>query len=240
MELDPAAWAVLALFAFAGGLVQGSIGIGFAVVLAPVASIVEPSAVPVTVLVLAVPLAVLMAVREHTHIDVQGVVLITLGRLPGTVAGVLLVLVLSANALTVMVGVVIVVASVLSLVSPPIPLTRGTCLAGGFVSGLTGTATSVGGPPLALLYQWHRPPVLRSTLAVSFTIGLAASLTALGAAGELTWWKLRWALFLLPAMFVGLATSILVARRADAPWFRPSVLAFTTAAGAAAVVRGLL
>ena len=41
---------------------------------------------------------------------------------------------------------------------------------------LAGTATSIGGPPVALLYQ-HRPPQqIRSTLAVLFTVGAAMSL----------------------------------------------------------------
>ncbi len=240
MDLSVAEWALLATFACAGGFAQGGVGMGFAIVLAPVVSIVEPAAVPVTVLLVAMPLSVLVARRERAHIDVRGVVLLSFGRVPGSVIGVVLVLVLAGDALTVMVGCVIVLGALASAVTRPVPVNTGTLLAAGVVSGLTGTATSVAGPPLGLLYQHHPPPVVRSTLAVAFGIGLVVSLIALGLAGELAWWKLRWALTLLPAMLVGYGLSALLARRADAPWFRPAVLAIAAAAGSAAIVRGLL
>ena len=55
----------------------------------------------------------------------------------------------------------------------------------GLLSGLAGTATSIGGPPVALLYQ-HRPPQqIRSTLAVVFTVGAAISLVGIWLGGHL-------------------------------------------------------
>ena len=50
---------------------------------------------------------------------------------------------------------------------------------------MAGTATSIGGPPLAILYQHHHPGVLRPTLAAYFAIGAALSLVGLGVAGQL-------------------------------------------------------
>ena len=56
----------------------------------------------------------------------------------------------------------------------------------GFIGGITGTATSIGGPPFALLYQ-HRPAQqIRTTMAVYFLIGAALSLVGLVIAGDLT------------------------------------------------------
>jgi hypothetical protein len=40
----------------------------------------------------------------------------------------------------------------------------------GVVTGLMGTAAAIEGPPLARLYQYDPPPVLRSTLATQFAI----------------------------------------------------------------------
>jgi hypothetical protein len=47
--------------------------------------------------------------------------------------------------------------------------------------GLTG----IGGPPLALIYQHHPGPVLRSTIAMCFFIGEVMSLVLLTATGRL-------------------------------------------------------
>ena len=61
-----------------------------------------------------------------------------------------------------------------------LPINRGTLLPAGLLSGFAGTATSIGGPPLALLYQHSDRPGVRTTLAVYFTTGAAISLTGLG------------------------------------------------------------
>ena len=54
-----------------------------------------------------------------------------------------------------------------------VPVNRGLAAVAGLVSGVAGTATSIGGPPLAMLYQHRHPQVLRPTLAVFFLLGAA-------------------------------------------------------------------
>src|SRR3546814_15753694 len=67
---------------------------------------------------------------------------------------------------------------------PVLPVRPPTQLVAGVVSGVTGTAAGIGGPPLALLYQ-HRPgSTIRSTLAAAFLVGTALSLATLAVAGE--------------------------------------------------------
>ncbi len=239
MELSPAELGILLATTVVGGVVQGSIGIGFGFILAPVLSIIEPEAVPATILLLAVPLTILMAVRERGAIDGRGFLLIMAGRVPGTALGVLLVVVVTGDALAVLVGAVILISVALTAGDRPIPVTTATTVSAGVVSGVMATATAVGGPPLALLYQQRGGPVLRSTLAMTFGVGLWISLLGLGLAGKIAFWQLRWALLLVPAMLIGLALSGLVVRRPEARWFRPAVLGFAAVAGLAAIVRGL-
>ena len=54
----------------------------------------------------------------------------------------------------------------------------------GTLSGFMGTTSSIGGPPMALLYQGTEGIRLRGTLAVFFTIGVLISLVALTAVGR--------------------------------------------------------
>ena len=80
---------------------------------------------------------------------------------------------------------------------------KGVVLAAGAVSGLMGTTTSIGGPPLALAFQNSRGEQLRTTMSVYF---LAASILALGGlaiAGRFGVNELRLAAYLLPGMMVG-------------------------------------
>ena len=82
--------AVLAVAVAAGAVIQGSIGFGYALVAVPAMVLLLPWAVPVTPLFLALPMTLLMSAREWRSIDLSGFALITAGRLLGTVAGVVL------------------------------------------------------------------------------------------------------------------------------------------------------
>ena len=110
----------------------------------------------------------------------------------------------------------------------------------GFVSGITGTATSIGGPPLAILYQHHEPRVLRPTLAAYFVAGAAFSLVGLGIAGELDTDHTLLALALSPVLVLGLAVSVPVRRRLPRDVIRAGVLVVCSGSALVLVVRSLV
>src|SRR3546814_5533949 len=89
---------------------------------------------------------------------------------------------------------------------PVLPVRPSTQLVAGVVSGVTGTAAGIGGPPLALLYQ-HRPgSTIRSTLAAAFLVGTALSLATLAVAGEVGASQVLLGLGLAPLVVVGSVT----------------------------------
>src|SRR5262245_60672651 len=195
----------------AGASVQATIGFGANLVAVPVLAVIEPGAVPAATTMLALPLALTMAFREHDHVDWPGVGWLMAGRLPGTVLGALIVAVVATDTLSVVTGVSVLVAVALSAASATIPITPATTTATGLVSGTMGTATSIGGPPLALLYQHHEGRVLRSTLAVTFGTGTVISLAALAVARAVAGWQALLALALLPGVGAGLLIGRLTA-----------------------------
>ncbi|MDQ3991149.1 MAG: sulfite exporter TauE/SafE family protein [Actinomycetota bacterium] len=222
-----------------GAAVQGSIGFGFALVAAPVLALVAPRALPATLLILALPMTLAMAVRERRSIDVRGFGWITAGRLVGTAGGVWLLRAVPATSLSALFGALVLAAAAASVLGPAFELGTGTRFGAGIASGVMGTAAAVGGPPLALAYRDRPGPELRATLAVSFVIGLLLSLGALSAAGYVRGWHLQFAAWLLPALALGLMASGLAARWLDERWLRPAVLAFAAVSGAAAVAKGI-
>lgn len=224
----------------AGTAVQGAIGFGLAIVSVPVLALVLPDAVPTTVLLLALPLTSSMAVRERHAIDARGVAWVTLGRAPGTVAGAWLLKAVPADAFAILFGAGVVVAAAMSVGTPAFTPRARSSVAAGFVSGTMGTATALGGPALALLWQGRSGPRLRSTLALSFFLGVLMSLVGVAAAGRIGWWHLAVAAELLPALALGALASRYAARRLDVAWLRPAVLAFAAGAGVLAIVRGAL
>jgi uncharacterized protein len=222
-----------------GAAVQGTLGFGSNLLAVPVLALFEPAAVPAATTMLALPLANGMAVAERGHVDWHGVGWLMVGRIPGTVVGAAIVAVVAASTLSVLAGAAVLVAVALSLVTTTVVVNRSTRVAAGLASGTMGTATSIGGPPLALLYQHHEGPVLRSTLAVTIGVGTVVSLGGQAVAGAVHGWQLLLALSLLPGVAAGLALGRVVSRRVDERWLRPAVLAFATGAAFLAVGRGL-
>ncbi|MFF5437734.1 TSUP family transporter [Streptomyces achromogenes] len=222
---------VLALTVAVAAFVQGSSGLGFALIVAPVAGILDPHLVPVFVLASMIPLNLYVAWRERASLDLRGAGWITGARLAATPAGLAVLWLIPERGLGVFVGVSTVLAAVVSLAAPAFTPGRAAYVGAGAVTGLTETATGVGGPPLALVYQ-HRPPAeLRSTVAACFLVGEVASLALLFGTGKAQATELGQAALLLPAIAAGAWLSRLVHHRLDARRMRLFVLAFALVSG---------
>lgn len=223
-----------------GALVQGTIGFGLNVIAAPVAAIVHPEALPSAMIIMSLPMSAGSAFRERAHIDREGVLWATLGRLPGVVLGGFIVSRLEPEALAAWIGGVVVVASLMSVSALRVPVTARSSAVVGAIAGVMGTTSSVGGPPIALLYQREPGPVVRSTLGATFLIGSGLSLAALSYAGHVAPWHWGLGFALTPAVALGLVASRGLHARVDAGWLRPSVVGFACLAGLAVMVRGLV
>jgi len=240
VHVSPAEFAVLALVAATGGAVQGSIGFGQNLVLVPVVALVVPEAVPGALVLLGIPLTLIMAVRERHGIDRSGLGWIVVGRVPGTVVGVVIVALVSGDLLATLAGSAVLAGVLLSLLAGHVPVNRETATTAGATAGVLGTTAAIDGPPLALLYQRHPGATIRATLACAFLVGAVMSFIALVAASQVQGWQLLLALALAPALLIGLACSTLVTRWIGERSLRPAVLTLVTITGIAAIVRGIV
>ncbi|GHE26778.1 sulfite exporter TauE/SafE family protein [Streptomyces vinaceus] len=221
----------LALTVALAAFVQGSSGLGFALIVAPVAGILDPGLLPVFVLASMIPLNLYVAWRERAALDLRGAGWITAARLAATPGGLALLWLIPDRSIGLFVGIATALAAVVSLAAPAFTPGRAAYVGAGVVTGLTETATGVGGPPLALVYQ-HRPPAeLRATVAVCFLVGEVASLVLLFATGRGRVQDLGWAALLLPVIAAGAWLSRSVHHRLDARRTRVFVLLFALVSG---------
>lgn len=236
-------WAIVVVAGLAvllGAVVQGMIGLGVALVASPVIVLLDPTLMPGSMILCGAALPIMTLVTEHDDIDWRGLAWAFPWRFVGTAIGGWLVAVASPDALGLMVGVFVLTAVALSLISWRPRPSPAALSVGALVSGIGGTATSIGGPPMALVYQHQRPSMLRSTLALYFLVSSTVSLIALSLYGQLGWHQVRGGLLLLPFVVVGFLGSVYLRRRLDTEKVRSLVLVVSGVAAVVLIVRAVL
>jgi hypothetical protein len=219
--------------------VQGATGVGFALIAAPVIGIVRPDLLPVCVLVLMLPLNLYVLWRERGAVDRIGAGWISGGRVVGTAGGLWVLAVLSATQLSLFVGISTIAAALVTLMMPAFSPGRTAFVSAGLITGVTETATGIGGPPLALVYQHQPPPTMRSTIALCFLVGELVSLATLMAMDRIDGAQLEAAALLLPALVVGAVLSRMVHRRINGRVLRIFVQMFAIVSGAALLLHSI-
>jgi uncharacterized protein len=186
---------------------QASIGFGIGMLAAPVIALIDPGLIPGTLIMVATLVTLIVAVREREDIDLHGTGWALVGRIPGTIAGALLLAMLPERALTILLaGVVLVGVALTSIGWIPAPRRRNVVLAGA-TSGVLGTATSIGGPPMALVWQRNSGARLRGTMSGFFLVGSVMSIAALAVTGAVDWRTMWGFAALVPAAVAGYALS---------------------------------
>ncbi|NLP62698.1 sulfite exporter TauE/SafE family protein [Paraburkholderia sacchari] len=230
---------ILAATVTIAAFIQGAVGVGFALICAPVIGLIDPGLLPVSLLILMLPLNVYLAWRERPALDSNGTLWITVGRTVGAVGGVLIISRISAHDLNLFIGASTIAAAVATLCAPTFAPGRNALITAGAVTGITETATGIGGPALAMVFQHYRAPALRSTIALCFAIGEAVSLVMLSFTGQISVDRFVSALLLVPPVILGAFISQHVHQRLNSKVLRISVMGFAIVSGAAILYQTL-
>jgi uncharacterized membrane protein YfcA len=219
--------------------VHGAVGFGMNLLAVPVMLLLDPSLVPGPAVAAGTVLSLLVALREPSPWD-RRLGWAGAGLLPGTGLALLLLTLVPSDALTAPLGALVVVAAGLSAVGPRWSPTPGALSGAGVASGFLATAGSIGGPPLALVYAGSEGARVRSNLSAFFVVTGLVSLVALAAAGRYGGSELLLSALLLPAVLVGFVASGPLRPWVDRGHTRSAVLWLSAAAGATAIVEGLV
>jgi uncharacterized membrane protein YfcA len=220
-----------------GAVVQGSVGFGLNVIGAPLLVLIDTAFIPGPALAAAFVLTILVGLRDRHAIDTKGFAWIFAGRLPSSIATAFFVASLPEATLAVALAAVVLVAVGMALFGFRVERTPATLASAGALSGVMGTISSVGGPPVAMLYQDVRGPTVRSTLSAIFAMGAVTSMVMLGLVGRFATDELLLALVLVPGVVVGFLISRFTAHLLDRGFMRPAVLGLSAASAIAAIAR---
>lgn len=225
--VDFANWPILllgALAVFVGSLIQASTGLGLGMIAAPILLLIDPRLVPGPLLVLALVVSVLIAVREWRWIDCSGLSFALAGRIPGSVLAGLTISLIPLSTYSLLFGVMVLGAVMFSTTGWRVLPTRRNLLTAGFTSGYMGTLTSIGAPPLALVYQHGTASSIRATMAAYFVIGSAFSITVLASFDRFSAEQALASVVFIPPLIAGFWVSGHVVARMDSRRVRYAVL----------------
>lgn len=230
----------LGIALFAGAFVQSSVGFGMALVAAPFVVVFAPDLMPGALLVTSFSLPVVQLVHAPTDIAWRPLGIALAGLALLTPVGVAVVALMSVQAISVLVGVLVLLSVAASVWAIELRASDRNAAVAGALAGVSGTAASIGGPFLALVLQHERPTRLRATLAAFFLAGTALAVVGLVIAGQFTGAQLRAGLSWVPFIALGYAAAGPLRERLDRGRLRLAVLWFCTVAGASVIARTLI
>ena len=110
----------------------------------------------------------------------------------------------------------------------------------GMLSGIMGTTASIGGPPIALVYQYASGPRIRGTLSAFFLIGIVMSITGLWLIGRFGRLEILLGMGLLPGVLSGFVISHWTSGALDRHYLRIGVLVLSATAGVIVILKHAL
>ena len=231
--------AIVSVTVLIGATLQGSVGFGMGLLASPILILIDERFVPAPILLSTLVLTTFLTLRERHAIDLRGLRWALAGRVVGTfVAGSVLV-VLPADRMAIVFGGFVLVGVLMSASGrrfQPGPRTLATA---GMLSGIMGTIASIGGPPMALVYQDAEGARLRATMSSLFWVGTILSLVALRLVGRFGIEEVHLTLVMLPGTLIGLYASRWTASVVDRGHTRTAVLAVAAVAGVVVILRQL-
>jgi uncharacterized membrane protein YfcA len=227
VSISPWQYVLAVLVVAVGAMIQGSLGFGLGLVSAPALALIDATFIPGPLLLVGVAVTLTVFLRERGAVDWKGMKWAIFGRVIGTIAGGWAVVAFSKDAVIVLVAVLVLAGVLMTSIGWKIKTNRVTLSTAGLVSGVMGTLTSVGGPPMALVYQRETAQKLRATLAGFFLVGATFSLLTLAVSGGMTQHDFALGALMLPGYVIGMIANRWASRFLDKGYSRVAVLTFS-------------
>ena len=220
-----------------GSLLQGLIGYGVGMFCAPLLFLISPSLVPAPLIMISTIITIFMVLRDREHLQFNQVSWAMVGGLSGTIVAGLILTITSKDQFELAFGVLILIAVFISVLGFSPKVNKVSNAIAGFASGLMGTITAVGGPPMALLYQHGDIRNIKANLTAFFLFLNIVAITTLAFIGEISLNTLTTVLLTLPGIAIGLYISIKAHHIVPGHLIRRWILALSTITSIIAIIK---
>ena len=232
-------WLLSAAALLLGCTVQTAVGFGMALIAAPIIVVLNPLWVPYVLTVTALSVSVGNTWNQRHHVQWKQIIPPMLSRIPGTALGTWILLNLDTQWLQMTVAGMVLLAIVVTVKLKPFASTPFNMSIAGFISGITGTTTSIGGPPMALVMQHSAGHHARANLSAYFVYSCVVALIGYMVVGLMTTDLWIQSATMVPVAYLG----FFIGKRLR-PWvdnrFRPILLALCALSAAIALLNAVL
>ena len=219
-----------------GATTQGSVGIGLALVAGPALVAIDASFAPGPLLLGGVVIGVRHVMVDRAHFDAVTFRRSVMGLPFGLAGGLLLLSILSDQAVAVTVGGVTVITALILLAGARIRPNATSDILGGGGATLAAVTAGTPGPALVIAFSHMDPPRLRSTASALALVIAAFGLAGMLATGEYGRHEVTLTAWMLPGVLLGLLVARIVRPLVERRWFRPTILVIALVGGVALLV----
>lgn len=238
---------ILSLFVvFAAAIIQGITGFGFALLAVPLLSLfINPiKSVTPMVVIFSLVTNILIIYKSRKHIELKRIYFLIIFGVIGTPLGTYLLLVIKAETLKIIVGLIIIVTAVAMAKDYKIKIKneRISFLIVGMLSGLLNGSTALSGPPVVLFLsnQGVDKDVFRANLSVYAMITNIFAIVMFMLSGVITGGIVKYSFYVLPALIIGTFIGIKIASKIGEEFFKKLTIISIIVLGFITVVNVLI
>jgi uncharacterized membrane protein YfcA len=230
---------------FAGGMLQGCLGFGFAFIALPViAMYFTPLLATPMIVVLSLILNIIAIFSCFKHANKKVISWLLIGGVCGTPFGTLVLKHVDAALYSFLVGILIMCAAVLFLIDKRYPLKDKMMnyVPVGIVSGLMNASLGLSGPPVVLFMgnQAFNKDIMRATMIGYFLMINLVAFLWFGLNQMITYDAFGCLQYFVPAVICGTLVGIFVSRFIDEKMFRKIILVLVVMIGFVVSVKNLV
>jgi uncharacterized membrane protein YfcA len=215
-------------------------GQAFGLICAPLVALAAPAHIPALILLCGLPVMMYSFKGDWSEIRWGEISYAFAGRVVGALlAATIIAIIADKNFISICVGISVLLGVAISLTNFAIAINPVSLIAAGFLSGAMATLTSVGAPPMALLYQRASFGHVRATLNAFFLFGALASVGALLIYRLINRSDVALTVALLPSIWLGTVTGDIALKRLTIKSLRPFTLTISVIAAVALILRTL-
>lgn len=204
MEFTLLTLVLINIIVLIGSLLQGLIGYGVGMFCAPLLFLINPNLVPAPLILISTIITVFMIYRDRGHLQFEQVSWAMVGGFVGVLLAGLILNITTKEQFELVFAIMILIAVFISILGFTPKVNNKTNTIAGFISGLMGTITAIGGPPMALLYQHGDIKTIKANLTAFFLFLNIIAIITLASINQITLNTLTTVTSTLPGIAIGL------------------------------------